>query len=267
MTQKMTKRIFEIMKTIEQTTRACTTCGQVTEYEPIMIHDIDIRASMAFLCPGCVDEVDKQERAATRYRLKVKREAIWEKTVPARYRETTTTHEKFNTPLWSMIKDQDILQSMALIGPSGRCKTRVFALMAKRAIAQDITVGWCPANSFQWAAQREFSETDGQNAREWMRTWLTSQVLFLDDLGKHKWTDTVESAFFNLMETRLAQNLPTHWSMNPDPADLITEGSLASGAHGILSRALDPSGAASARARFAPIVSRLLDETRLIPVP
>ena len=257
----------KFMETMEKTTRACTTCGQVTDYEPIWVDTIDIRSGMVFLCQGCVEELERQEAAATRYRLRVRREATWETTVPARYRETEKRHADFNGPLWEMVKDASILESMALIGPSGRCKTRVFALLAKRAISRDLTVGWCPANSFQWAAQREFSETEGSKAREWMRTWLSCQVLFLDDLGKHKWTDTVESAFFNLVETRLSQNLPTHWSMNPDPADVITQATLATDAHGILSRALDPSGAASARARFAPILSRLLDATKLIPVP
>lgn len=249
------------------TTRPCTTCGQITEYEPIMVNRVDLRAKMKFLCPACVEADEKKEREAARYRVQKRREATWEKTVPVRYRETSTQHKEFNLPLWAMVRDNDIYESMALIGPSGRCKTRVFALLARRAIAHDVTVGWCPANSFQWASQREFSPVDGEKAREWMDTWLTAQVLFLDDLGKHKWTDTVESSFFNLVETRLGLKLPTHWSMNPDPADVISEATLGTDAHGILGRALDPTGAASARARFAPILSRLLDSTRLIPVP
>ncbi len=249
------------------TTRACTTCGQVTEYEPIMVNAVDLRATMKFLCQTChAAETDKEE-AAAREAIRIRREAIWQRTVPERYRETDFRHEGFNGRLWAMVRDNSLFDSIGLIGPSGRCKTRVFALLAKRAISQDFTVGWCPANSFQWAAQREFSDTDGIKAREWMQVWLKAQVLFLDDLGKHKWTDTVESAFFNLVETRLAQKLPTHWSMNPDPSEVVTQATLADDAHGILSRALDPSGAASARARFAPILSRLLDATTLIPVP
>jgi hypothetical protein len=55
--------------------------------------------------------------------------------------------------------------------------------------------------------------------------------------------------------------------MNPDPADIP---SLARLIHddqaGLLNRALDPEGKASARPRFGPIVSRLLDETTIIPV-
>ena len=232
-----------------------------------MVNAIDLRAGMTFLCPDCAAAAEVVEHEAARQRARLRREAVWEKTVPERYRETTPTHPEFNTPLWAMVRDNSIQKSMALIGPSGRCKTRVFALLAKRAIAQDLTVGWCPANSFQWAAQREFSDTDGFKAREWMKSWLTAQILFLDDLGKHRWTDAVESAFFNLVETRLSKNLPTHWSMNPDPSDIITQATLATDAQGILSRGLDPTGAAGLRARFAPILSRLLDATTLIPVP
>ena len=249
------------------TQRECSTCGHAADYEPIPFEGMDLRAGIPFLCAACAEEEARKLREAMRLKVRQRREAAWEKTVPERYRETAISHEGFNGPLWGMVKDKSIFTSMALIGPSGRCKTRVFALLARRAISQDLSVGWCPANAFQWAAQREFSDSEGARAREWMRSWLTCNVLFLDDLGKHRWTDTVESAFFNLVETRLAQNLPTHWSMNPDPSDVITQATLATDAHSILSRALDPSGAASARARFAPILSRLLDATTLIPVP
>lgn len=251
----------------EMTTRACTTCGQVTDYEPIWVGRHDLRAAFPFLCAGCEAAAEAKELEAVRQRIRDRREGVWTATIPARYRETATDFPQFNRRLWDMVKHLPLTSSLALIGPSGRCKTRVFALLAKRAIAQDMVVGWCPANAFQWAAQHEFDKADGVGARDWSRRWLTCQVLFLDDLGKHKWTDTVESAFFNLVETRLANNLPTHWSMNPDPADVVDQQTLRSDAVGILSRALDPTGAASARARFAPILSRLLDATTLIPVP
>ena len=255
------------MTATEITTRACDTCGIVSNYEPILIFGRDFCQSLPFLCPACEKAMEQREVDAARLRIRDRRSAMWEETIPARYRETETTFPGFNVALWEMVKHLSLFKSVALIGPSGRCKTRVFALLAKKAIAQDYGVGWCPANSFQWAAQREFDKTDGDDARRWMRRWVNAPVLFLDDLGKHKWTDTVESAFFNLIETRLANNLPTHWSMNPDPSDVVTQATLSSDAPSILARALDPTGAASARARFAPILSRLLDATTLIPVP
>lgn len=249
------------------TTRACDTCGQIEAYEPIDLLGRDLRSCIPFLCHACGEELERKEQDEARERIRLRRISTWETVIPAKYRETDIAHSGFNARLWDMVKHLPLLQSLALIGPSGRCKTRVFALLARRAIAQDYVVGWCPANSFQWAAQREFDKEDGPEAKKWMKRWNTCQVLFLDDLGKHKWTDTVESAFFNLLETRLSQKLSTHWSMNPDPADIVTRQSLILDTPGILQRALDPLGQASARARFAPIVSRLTDETTLIPVP
>ena len=249
------------------TYRECDGCGQLAEYEPIEFNGMDLRRGIKFLCQSCGEALEEREREAARERIKTHRTAVWEETVPAKYRETDLKHEGFNGRLWEMLKFHPLDESVALIGPSGRCKTRVFALLARRAIAQDMAVGWCPANAFQWAAQREFDKEDGADAKRWMKRWQTCQVLFLDDLGKHKWTDVVESAFFNLLETRSGKKLPTNWSMNPDPSEVVTEQALMMDTPGIMKRALDPSGSASARARFAPIVSRLTDDTLLIPVP
>ena len=253
--------------TTDTHTRACTTCGQFAAYEPIAVFGNDLRASLPFYCPACVVAMEEAEKEQARQRIRERRQRNWETTIPAKYRETDTAHAGFNRVLWEAVAHWPLEKSLALIGPSGRCKTRVFALLARRAIAADWFVGWCPANAFQWAAQREFDKDDGPDARKWMSKWQTAKVLFLDDLGKHKWTDTVESAFFNLLEYRLSNKLPTHWSLNPDPADIVTSQGLVLDTPGILKRALDPTGAASARARFAPIVSRLTDETEIIAVP
>ena len=255
--------------TLEMTVsnRACDGCGQFTEYEPILVGALDLRRGIRFLCPACGEALEEREREAARARIRAKRSVIWDETIPAKYRETDPFHEDFNRPLWEMLKFHPLAESVALIGPSGRCKTRVFALLARCAIAQDLSVGWCPANAFQWAAQREFDKEDGADAKRWMKRWQACDVLFLDDLGKHKWTDVVESAFFNLVEMRSGRKLPTNWSMNPDPSEVVTEAALMLDTPGIMKRALDPSGTASARARFAPIVSRLTDETLLLPVP
>lgn len=251
----------------QMTVRACDGCGEMTDYEPIMFAGDDLRRAIKFLCAACGELLEEQEKEQARERIRAKRTAVWEETIPAKYRETDPKHAGFNGPLWDMLKCHPLAESVALIGPSGRCKTRVFALLARRAIAQDMAVGWCPANSFQWAAQREFDKEDGQDAKRCMKRWQTCEVLFLDDLGKHKWTDVVESAFFNLLEIRSGRKLPTNWSMNPDPSEVVSEAALNLDKAGIMKRALDPTGSASARARFAPIVSRLTDETLIIPVP
>lgn len=250
------------------TTRSCTGCGQMATYEPMLdSRGNDLHALIPFLCDACTAHGEDAEVRAAEARANIRRQEKWQLVIPKKYRETDIRHPDFPASLHRQLRSHRITQSLALIGPAGKCKTRLLALLAKRAIATDRTVGWCPANSFQWAASREFDRQDGQDARQHLRRWHMADVLFLDDLGKHRWTDAVESAFFGLIEGRSARQLPTHWTMNPAPADVLDLAErIRTEPTDLLARALDPFAEAAKRPRFAPIISRLLDETTLIPV-
>lgn len=249
------------------TSRACDDCGQITNYEPLDACGYDLLSSLPHFCQTCQERHARAEQDAAEKRLREKREAAWIATVPKKYRETDTQHPRFPSAIWKTLRAVDMSRSIGLIGPSGRGKTRLLALMARRAIAADLFAGWCPATSFQWAAQNQWDDEHGADAKKWLRRWQDCHVLFLDDLGKHRWTEAVESEFFALIDLRTSRGLPIHWTMNPLPED---EPALAErlklDAGNVIGRALDPTGSASARPRFAPIVSRLLDETEPIPV-
>lgn len=257
------------METLTKTTtRGCDDCGQMTAYEPIAWGQLDLAADLPHYCADCAGRMQaaEQERAAAR--LRERREAAWVEAIPAKYRETEARHPDFNRKLWDSIRLLPLEQSLGLIGPAGRCKTRVLALTARRVIASDLFVGWCPATSFQWAAQSKWDREDGSDAKKWLKRWQDCGVLFLDDLGKHRWTEAVESEFFALIDLRSSRNMTTHWTMNPLPADesRLVE-SLMQDPGAVLARALDPTGEASTRPRFAPIVSRLIENSQLLPVP
>jgi len=253
--------------TANPTTRACDDCGQVTDYEPLDACGFDLLATLPHYCQRCTEGREEAEAEAAAQRLRAKRESAWVATVPKKYRETVVSHPNFPAAIWTGLKSLGIERSIGLIGPSGRGKTRLLALMAKRAIASDLFVGWCPATSFQWAAQNQWDDVNGADAKKWLRRWQDCNVLFLDDLGKHRWTEAVESEFFALIDLRSSRGFPIHWTMNPLPDDepALAERLKLDPAN-VLGRALDPTGAASARPRFAPIVSRLMDETEILPV-
>lgn len=248
-------------------TRACDECGKLQPYEPVIMAGRDMFAGFPFTCEPC-DAAQAREEARKKEKQKHEaRRQLWLETIPERYRETDIEHPEFNKRLWHLVEKIPIGQKLVLIGPAGRCKTRIMALKAKQAILAGHRVAWCNANEFQDAAQTKFDKRDGAQARENLREWKRAGVLFIDDLGKHNWTETVEAAFYDLLEAREAHNRPTHWSLNPHPADIISRETLEADAAGILQRGLDPSGNASARARFAPILSRLQDGVTLIPFP
>jgi DNA replication protein DnaC len=249
------------------TTKACDDCGQVTDYEPLLVGELDLARDLPHLCQACSASRRAVEEAEAAERQRAKREAAWIATVPAKYRNTDLLHPDFPAKLWRGLREWDITRNIGLIGPSGRGKTRVLGLLAKRAIAEDRFVGWCPATSFQWAAQNQWDDAQGGDCKKWLKRWQECAILFLDDLGKHRWTEAVESEFFALVDRRYSDGKPIHWSMNPLPDDepaLVER--LQLDAPGVIARALDPTGAGSARPRFGPIVSRLMDETELLPV-
>lgn len=252
---------------IEQTKRACDDCGQVTDYEPVQFGRIDLTRDLPHYCATCSEARVRAEEQAAADRLREKRESAWQATVPKKYRETDLLHPNFPGKVWRSLRLWDLQHNIGLIGPAGTGKTRLLALLAKRAIADDLFVGWCPATSFQWAAQNQWDDTHGQDAKKWLRRWQDCAVLVLDDLGKHRWTEAVESEFFALVDLRSSRGLPMHWSMNPLPDDeAALSDRLKLDAKQVIARALDPTGAAASRPRFAPIVSRLIDGTQLVTV-
>ena len=84
-------------------------------------------------------------------------------------------------------------------------------------------------------------------AREWLRRWKRAEVLILDDLGKQKWTDSVEQEFCDMLEHRTSNQLLTLWSANTHPEQMIKAKQLT-------------------RDRGAPIVGRLLDFSEIVLV-
>jgi DNA replication protein DnaC len=47
-----------------------------------------------------------------------------------------------------------------------------------------------------------------------------AEILFIDDIGKEKYTERVESEFYDLIETRTAHLRPILWTANTSGAGL-----------------------------------------------
>jgi DNA replication protein DnaC len=121
----------------------------------------------------------------------------------------------------------------------------VLALLAHQHIFQGHAMEWTTANRFQWAAQREFDQEEGADARRWLRKWKATPLLVFDDLGKQRWTDTVEAHFFDLIDTRLAHHRPIWWTGNTHPSNMVAARQLS-------------------KDRGAPVVSRLIEASTMI---
>jgi len=226
--------------------RPCDDCGQLVASETIVVFGHDLTAGLPVCCETCFDAREKREIEQQKKREAAKRESEWERIVAKHYRATDVENPDFNSALWRALAHWSIDDGwLGIIGPAGHCKTRTLALLIRRHIFAGRPAEWTTASRFQWAAQREFDDHEGPEARRWLHRWKSTGLLIFDDLGKQRWTDTVESHFFDLVDTRLAHERPIWWTANTHPEDMIAAKQLT-------------------KDRGAPIVGRLLEASRIV---
>lgn len=258
------------MKTDELhlTTRPCTACGRPALYEPLTLElgpgrVLDLAATADHFCDDCAAERAERVAAAERDARNAELRDRWESTIPAEYRATDIDDEGFNRAVWIAIRNHPFeAQPLGLVGPPGRCKTRFLALFARKAIAAGLSIGWLNTFDLIENVEARAYGRERVEAGRVFRAWRAARVLFLDDLGKTSWTGKLEAALFELLEYRHGRGLVTHWSLNPLPDDYDADFQDPD----VLTAALDPEGVASRRNRFAPILSRLLNRTTIVPL-
>lgn len=151
-------------------------------------------------------------------RLIAERGLAWEAICPPLYQMTRQDHPDLNTGiLLEVMKWHDASdgKGLCLIGPTGRCKTRIMMLLAKRLHFEGVNVFFAPATRLASAFQKQIgSEPFNVEAREIIAKAHNCRVLCLDDVGKEKFTETIERDFYDLVEQRTSYLKPTHWTAN-----------------------------------------------------
>jgi DNA replication protein DnaC len=243
--------------------RPCEGCGVPVVYQPIFIGTRDLGLCLPHHCTACAESHRAEELRSQRAQEVQRMKLRWQAVIPAEYRATDPGHEGFNGRVWCQIKHAAWLtRPIGLIGPSGRSKTRMMALASKRAIYSGHSIGWCNPFDLERATRDLAVRTRQEEARRELKEWRTCRLLFLDDLGKSLWSATLEVALFELLEYRYAHGLVTHWSLNPQPQDIHEDFTRTE----VLAAALDPEQRTAQKNRFAPILSRLVDHTLIVPV-
>lgn len=248
--------------TIDPGLKPCDECRTLAPYESIMLFEHDLAAVLPHLCKDCRRKAQERDNAAQEAsRIAAMREK-WEATVPSLYRDTDIEHPDFPRALWQKLRGVDTQsRSVGFIGAPGRCKTRMLALLAKRAIHWGSSVGWLRTYQLEETARQAKNFRTSEEARKQLAHWRTCGVLILDDLGKSPWSSALEATLFEIMESRYSRGSVTHWSLNPLPKD---QGQPPT--RQILADALDPTGRASSLPGFEPILERIYSNALVVPV-
>ena len=130
----------------------------------------------------------------------------WHNLCPALYLESDRA--RFPAAAFEKIMAwQNGAKGLLIHGVTGHCKTRMAWCLLKRLHFEGARIMAFDATSFKHECGSKFYE-DPRVGAAWIDSLAKSDVLFFDDLGKMKLTETVESELFGLFDARFSAMKP-----------------------------------------------------------
>lgn len=201
------------MNTPEPTIRACQDCGQQFQSTPLVYNGQVL--AFARYCEACVERHDRA-KASERDRREVARLAeAWERICPPLYRDTDPDRLECSPVARAAILEWQFGPRGLLVhGPARQGKTRlVYLLLHRLHFTERRKIAALTSNAFSHQVSVLFGEGGGKG-EAFVDELTKVPVLFIDDIGKGRLTDRVESEFFHVIETRTAHLRPTILTTN-----------------------------------------------------
>jgi len=211
------------------TEKPCQDCGKSTPYESIMMGETDWSALFPHVCEKCekarIQESEEREKSEKIERARTRYEAA----VPPKMRETDIARPDYNLKAHKAIQlayAMDSTRNILCFGAAGLCKSRTLARLCARAAFEGHTVAWITAHDFALLADRFRNFKTRDNAHDEITKLKRVSRLVFDDLGKHEWNPKIEEIFFTVVDHRYSHNMPTWFSANTHPEDMLLNGQL-----------------------------------------
>lgn len=216
-----------------ETGHQCALCGKSADPGFVELAGTFPRLVDPARCSEC-EEAERVHANHERAKIAVvqaleRRTAVAARTIPPEMARTSLSHPKFNAGLWLQIEcwDPRGIEWLGITGPAGTGKTRCAALLAQRLIMDGMSAHWAPAVEIQEAVETlRTSKASAAKARTFLNRCRSSDVLFLDDLGKNTWEQDLERHLFAIVDFRKTNDLPVIWTSNSTLRELAVSGLL-----------------------------------------
>lgn len=205
--------------------RACGTCGQVFA-APVCRNPFDTSKVLAVSkhCPPCVErEKERMAKGEALRRAEAAEAAIaseWARICPEEYRSTL---EGGRTVLGRLREEQNALEAilahplgsrgLILRGSTGAGKTRCMYRLLRLYFLSKPRPRIVAMSAGQF--DRECRDAAGTFVlTEWFERLAKADVLFIDDIGKGKWTAATSGQFWELVDDRTKRGRPIFLTTN-----------------------------------------------------
>ncbi|RYD80490.1 MAG: hypothetical protein EOP84_11975 [Verrucomicrobiaceae bacterium] len=188
------------------------------------------------LCPQCLGKEDAENAAKKSFEGEEHARLLLKDTIPARYATTITSHPSFNSELWGKVqiwRPTDDKPWLLLIGESGACKTRCAFLLLSEMVMKSVTAttynfsvarfAFVTAYDLHEAVTGQYSDDRDTKAkaRALLDKSKSCELLLFDDFGKARNSPAYSAALFGIVDHRHAYNLPTIYTANSTPEQLV----------------------------------------------
>lgn len=208
------------------TQKICSHCGITYDYTPAFLWGVDMLAHCT-TCNDCSQKLEKKHEEEARIEAARQR---WERSIPDEYRRTDIAHANFPKEIFQIGKEflkDSSKPFLGLVSESGKGKSRVSAMLAKKLIWAGQHFTWVNSAALQAAAQNQFDGELSTTSKLSIAAWMRTQNLVLDDVGNLKASEAVVSTLYAILEERATMHRRTIWTSNETldqmlPGDRIT---------------------------------------------
>lgn len=197
----------------------CPDCGEIMEQKVLGC------MSKVFWfpkrCQKCATKEEAEAANAAKESAQKSVLSAWEAICPPLYRESDP--ERINPVLIEAIGNWQLgMIPLAFVGEQGNGKTRAMFMLLKRLHFDGVNVMAVSAIRLAKVSAEQFEDDKAKraDARGVLEKAAKVAVLFIDDLGKQRFTERAEVDLFDLLETRTANLRPTFWTANANASQL-----------------------------------------------
>ena len=186
----------------------CVECGQAFNRPILRLGGKELFGIKR--CPQCWERHDEKIRAEEEEERIARHLLRWNEAIPPLYRESDTN--KLNPKALKVAErfNPSGDRGLYLHGDFGKCKTRCGCKILRKAHDQSLSIMMVKSVDFARHCAAQFSDNYEikRDARAKLDRCKSSGILLIDDLGKERITDRVETELFDVIEDRAACRKP-----------------------------------------------------------
>ncbi|HNQ90984.1 MAG TPA: hypothetical protein PKM73_20405 [Verrucomicrobiota bacterium] len=193
--------------------RPCDECGEPFASQPFVLQGRLIHPQR--YCESCLARHEQAQAREREEREAARLQEAWERLCPPIYRDT----DPLRLPCSRGVRETVLgwhygPKGLLLHGPTSSGKSRlVYLLLSRLHHIEHRKIAAMTSTTFSHQIATLFGEGSGRG-EAFIGRLADIEVLFLDDIGKGRFTDRVEAEFFHVIEQRCANLLPTLLTTN-----------------------------------------------------